>query len=123
VLDSNLISLAIVMQGGNETVTSLTSSLLNNTPTSYARLNETGESGVVLTRLPEESAYDIASQLTTHGIDYGMSIRCMRPTTFQRFTTNLYQRLLKEDGTWDDDVSAFLSQARSRKRELSESNA
>lgn len=123
VLDRNLVSLAIIAQGKNHTVLSLVSEFLKNTPTSYTRVDEEGENAVILTRLPEESVYDIASQLTSKGIENGVSIRCMRPTSFRRYTSNLYQRLLKEDGTWDDDVSAFLSQARSKRKELSKSNA
>lgn len=121
--DTRLISLAIIIQGKDETVSSLASELLKSTPTSYARLDETGENAVILSRLPEESVYDLASQLTARGIEHDVNIRCMRPTTFRRYTSNLYQRLLKEDGTWDDDVSAFLSQARSKRKELSKSNA
>ena len=58
---------------------------------------------------------------STNPVENGVNIRCMRPTTFRRYTSNLYQRLLKDDGTWDDDVSAFLSQARSKRKELSDS--
>ena len=96
---------------------------LKNTPTSHVRIDETGENLVILTRLPRDSVYDIVSQLTSKGLENGVNIRCMRPTTFRRYTSNLYQRLLKEDGTWDDDVSAFLSQARSKRKQLSKSNA
>ena len=123
VSDSRLISLATIIQGECASVTSLVSAFLRSTPTSYARLDQHGENAIILSRLPEESVYSIASQLPSRGMEQGLNIRCMRPTTFRRYTSNLYQRLLREDGTWDDDVSAFLSQARSRRRELSESNA
>lgn len=123
VSDPKLITLAVILQGEKETVTSVISEFLTSTPTTFARLDETGESGVLLSRLPEDSAQVIASQLASRAIAYGANIRCMRPTAFRGYTSNLYQRLLKPDGTWDDDVSAFLSQARSKRKELSESNA
>ncbi|MFW9981284.1 MAG: hypothetical protein ACFFE3_05120 [Candidatus Thorarchaeota archaeon] len=123
VRDMQLITLAIIVQGKAKKVTSLVSALLNHTPTSYARLADGGKSAVILTRLPEEAAHELALQLQASGIDYDLNIRCMRPTTFQSYTHDFYQRILKPDGSWDDDVSAFLSQARSRRRELSESNA
>ncbi len=123
VVDTRLISVATYIQGGVEAVSSLASEFLESTPTSYVRINQSGENCIVLTRLPEETVHSFASQLTSKGMEYDMNIRCMRPTTFRRYTSNLYQRLLKEDGTWDDDVSAFLSQARSKRKELSESNA
>lgn len=123
VVDSRLISLATLIQGRVETVTSLVSEFLKSTPTSYARINQSGENCIILSRFPEESLHVFASQLTSQGIEHGVNIRCMRPTTFRRYTSNLYQRLLRDDGTWDDDVSAFLSQARSKRKEMSESNA
>ncbi|MCJ7817393.1 MAG: hypothetical protein MUP60_00955 [Candidatus Thorarchaeota archaeon] len=86
-------------------------------------LGEKGEQSILLSRLPEASLYELATKLPPIGLDNGLTIRCLRPTTFQSYTHNLYQRLLKDDGTWDDDVSAFLSQARSKRKELSKSNA
>ncbi len=123
VSDPSLVSLAIIVQGESGSVTALASSFLKYAPTSSVRLNEMSDNGIILSRLPEESIYDIANQLTTRGLENELNVRCMRPTTFRRYTSNLYQRLLREDGTWDDDVSAFLSQARSRRKEMSESNA
>jgi hypothetical protein len=123
VRDLQLITMVIIVHGETKKVTSLVSALLNNTPTSFARLANGGKSSVILTRLPEEAAHELALQLQSSSFDYGLTIRCMRTTTFQSYTHDFYQRLLKPDGSWDDDVSAFLSQARSRRRELSESNA
>lgn len=123
VSDPRLVSLAIILQGKNSSVTSLVSGFLKYTPSSLAKLNNTGNEGIILSRIPEDSVYELTSQLTSRGIENDVNIRCMRPTTFRRYTSNLYQRLLKDDGTWDDDVSAFLSQARSKRKELSESNA
>jgi hypothetical protein len=123
VSDPKIVSLAIIMQGRSENITSVCQEFLRSAPTSYVRLDETGESCIILSRLPEESIHGIASQLTSRGNDQGLTIRCMRPTAFRGYTSNLYQRLLRPDGTWDDDVSAFLSQARSKRKELSESNA
>jgi len=121
--DQKLISLATIVHGPPEKVASLCSSFLECTPTTLAMLGGGGQQSILLSRLPETPAYDLATQLPTLGLEYGLTIRCLRPTTFQSYGHNLFQRLLKEDGTWDDDVSIFLSQARSKRRELSESNA
>ncbi|MFW9837451.1 MAG: hypothetical protein ACFFE7_08005 [Candidatus Thorarchaeota archaeon] len=121
--DPNLATMALILQGKSETVTSVVAEFLRSTPTTYARLDKMGESGVLLSRLTEESVHSIASQLTSRSIDHEVTIRCMRPTTFRGYTSNLYQRLWKPNGIWDDDVSAFLSQARSKRKELSKSNA
>ena len=121
--DTRLVSLATIIQGDSENVASLAYSFLENTPTSLAMLNENFETGVVLSRIPENIAYNLSSKLNQLGLQQGLAIRCLRPRAYRSFTSTLYQRLLRPDGTWDDDVSAFLSQARSKRRELSESNA
>jgi hypothetical protein len=121
--NQNLFSLATVIHGPPDRVASLCSTFLDYTPTTLMMLGETGEQSILLTRLPEASVYELSSKLPPAGMEHGLTIRCLRPTTFHSYTHSLYQRLLKEDGTWDDDVSAFLSQARSKRKELSESNA
>ena len=123
VSDEHLLSLATIAQGKNQNIIALTESLLENTPTSLAMLTAEGSKAIILSKIPETSVYELARGLPKIGIEQGLNVRCMRPTTFKSYTHNLYQRLLRDDGTWDDDVSAFLSQARSKRRELSESNA
>jgi hypothetical protein len=121
--DPTLVSIASIVQGNPRKVASFVSNLLTNTPTSLVMLNHQIDSGVIISRFPEEAAYELVTKLNQPGIQQDFAIRCLRPRTFRSFTSTLYQRLLKPDGTWDDDVSAFLSQARSKRRELSESNA
>lgn len=121
--DQNLFSLATLIHGPPEKVTSISTAFLDYTPSTLMMLGDDGKQSVLLTRLPEVSVYELASKLPSYCLEHGLTIRCLRPTTFQRYTHSLYQRLLKEDGTWDDDVSAFLSQARSKRKELSKSNA
>jgi hypothetical protein len=123
VLDSRLVSIATVAQGAPKQIASLVGSFLENTPTSHAMISDDGERGIILSRLPESSAYQIASALPSEAYRQDMQVRCLRPISFQSYSYNLYQRLLRKDGSWDDDVSAFLSQARSKRKELSESNA
>jgi len=123
VLDGKLLSIATIAQGPPNQIASLVESLLNNTPSSLAMIGDDGKSGIVLSRLPESSAYEITSNLPNEALKQDVQIRCLRPTSYQSYSYNLYQRLLRNDGTWDDDVSAFLSQARSRRKEQSESNA
>lgn len=121
--DSRLVFLASIIQGTSERVTSFVYSLMTNAPTSLAMLNDQFDRGGVISRFPEDMVYDLVSKLNQHGIQQDIVIRCMRPRAFRSFTSTLYHRLFRDDNTWDDDVSAFLSQARSKKRELSKSNA
>ncbi len=120
--NQNLVSLATVVQGPPKKVVSVSHAFLQFAPTTLMMLGDDAEQSILISRLPEESIYEIATELPRVGLDYDLTIRCLRPTTFQSFAHNLYQRLLRDDGTWDDDVSAFLSQARSKRKELSESN-
>ena len=121
--DARFVSIATVAQGESEHITSLVESFLENTPTSLAMVNKESNMGILLSTLTEDSAYELVTKLPAAGIQKDLVIRCMRPTTFRSFTFDLYSRLLRKDSAWDDDVSAFLSQARSKRRELSESNA
>ncbi|MHA1943484.1 MAG: hypothetical protein ACW96M_03710 [Candidatus Thorarchaeota archaeon] len=121
--DDRLVSLASIIQGNSKNVSSFVDSLLTNTPTSLAMLNDQFDRAVVISRFPDDMAYDLVSKINHLGIRQDLVIRCMRPRAYRDFTSTLYHRLLREDGSWDDDVSAFLSQARSKRRELSESNA
>ncbi len=123
VSDAQLVSIATVAQGKSKYITSLTESFLDYSATSLAMLNKSSDMVVILSMLPEEAAYELVAELPRYGILKDVMIRCMRPTAFRSFTFDLYHRLLKDDGTWDDDVTAFLSQARSKRKELSESNA
>jgi hypothetical protein len=116
-------SVATIVQGEPSKICSLTSSLLQNTPTSFAMLGKNSEFGVILSRLPDDTVHDFVSSVPKKGFENDLLVRCMIPRGVRSYRYNLYQRLLKSDGTWDDDVSAFLSQARSKRRELSESNA
>jgi hypothetical protein len=123
VSDERLVSLATIAQGKMQNIISLTESLLENTPTSLAMLTSDGSNATILSKMPEAAVFELARGLPKFGFEQELNIRCMRLTTFKSYTHNLYQRLLQEDGTWNDDVSAFLSQARSKRRELSKSNA
>jgi DNA-binding MarR family transcriptional regulator len=123
IFDGRLISLATIIQGKEDLLRSVLIAFLNNTPTTLAMLNDSKDQAILISRIPETTAYELASSLPEQGFNLGLNIRCMRPTIFKTYTHNLYQRLLNEDGTWDDDIGAFLSQARSKRKELSKSNA
>ncbi|MHA1850808.1 MAG: hypothetical protein ACTSW8_06060 [Candidatus Thorarchaeota archaeon] len=121
--DDQLISLASIIQGKEALLRSVLIAFLKNTPTTLAIRNDIRDQVILISRLPESTAYELVSTLPDQGFGQDLNIRCMRPTVFRTYAHNLYQRLLHENGLWDDDVSAFLSQARSKRKELSEGNA
>jgi hypothetical protein len=123
IIRQDLISIFIIAEGEIGKTSALVEGFLSHTPTTLAMLTESNHSCVIMTRVPETEAYTMASELPILADENGVKLRIMKPRAVRIYSHNLYQRLLKDDGTWDDDVSAFLSQARSKRRELSESNA
>ena len=47
------------------------------------------------------------------GKNHGLNIRCMIPKSFRNYSSGLFQRLMKPDGTWFDNVSGIVTQIRS----------
>jgi hypothetical protein len=84
--------------------------------------DEVGKMLIVFSRMPSDDVYHLQSELPVRGQEEGLTIRCLQPRALWNYTRTLYQRLLRDDGTWDDDVSGFLSQARSMRKTLSEDN-
>ncbi|MHA2241855.1 MAG: hypothetical protein ACXACE_09605 [Candidatus Thorarchaeota archaeon] len=117
-IDVSEVSVLTIAQGDANQVYSLTGNLLRNSLTSLAMVGEGGGFATVLSRVPTESAQSLLSTLPMKAEESDLVVRCMTPRAYQNYRHTLYQRLLKEDGTWDDDVGPLVSQVRSRKPEL-----
>ncbi|MFW9845306.1 MAG: hypothetical protein ACFFD6_01045 [Candidatus Thorarchaeota archaeon] len=122
VANPRLESLFILGQGPPEKIYSLTQGLLRNTPTSLAMVAEGGGKCIVISKVPDKLGHHLLASLPEKGEENGVAIRCMRPRVFRSYTHNLYQRLLRKRGDWNDDIGGFLSQARSMQKSLSEDN-
>ncbi len=120
--EPSLVSLFSVVQGPSGSVYALANAFLEHTPTSLVMIDNEGKKLIVLSRMPNEDVYHLMSTLPSRGQEEGLTIRCLQPRAIWNYTRTLYQRLLRNDGTWDDDVSGFLSQLRSMKKTLSEGN-
>lgn len=120
---SGLVSVLTIAQGPSEKIGSLADALLSKMPSSLVMLEDNARTCLAISRLPEDEVYDYAFDLPRIGRENEMEIRVLRSTGVSTYFHNLYQRLLKRDGTWNEDVSAFLSQARLKRKGLSESNA
>ncbi|MHA2373348.1 MAG: hypothetical protein ACXAEB_10035 [Candidatus Thorarchaeota archaeon] len=117
-IDVSEVSVLTIAQGDADQVYSLTGNLLRNSPTSLAMIGEGGGFATILSRVPTESARLLLSTLPMKAEESNLVVRCMTPRAYQNYRHTLYQRLLKGDGTWDDDVGALVSQVRSRKPKL-----
>jgi len=109
-----LASVFILAQGEPKHVCSMVRAFLSQTPTTTARVSRNGESCYLMSRVPDDALHELVSVLPSRAQEYGIRARCMPITAYQGYLHDFYTRLLMEDGSWDDDVSAMLSQIRGR---------
>jgi hypothetical protein len=109
-----LSSVFIMAQGEPKHVCAMVRGFLSQTPTTTARVSRNGESCYLISRVPDDALHELVSILPSRAQEYGIKARCMPITAYQGYLHNFYTRLLMEDGSWDDDVSAMLSQIRGR---------
>ncbi|MFX0106826.1 MAG: hypothetical protein ACFE7R_00935 [Candidatus Hodarchaeota archaeon] len=122
VFERSLVSILVMIQGSSDRICAITDTFLRRAPTALAMLDSSIGTGIIMARLSEKAAYQLLTSLPTEGAEEGLAIRCFRPISRLTYTSNLFQRLLREDGTWNDDVSSLLAQARSMKHTVSQSN-
>ncbi|MGY5879089.1 MAG: hypothetical protein RTV31_02515, partial [Candidatus Thorarchaeota archaeon] len=60
---AGLASVSLVCNGPSQKIQSLTRALLKHTPSTTARISKEGEQCYAMSRMPEESVYDISTQL------------------------------------------------------------
>jgi len=111
---SDLVSIFILAQGEPKHVCSMVRGFLSQTPTTTARVSRNGESCYLISRVPDDVLHELVAILPSRAQEYGIKARCMPITAYQSYLHDFYTRLLMEDGSWDDDVSAMLSQIRGR---------
>jgi len=114
VIPEGVTSIFTMAHGPPDSICSVARAFLIHTPTASVEIGEAGGICFILSRVPEKSARALATSLEERAPECGIELRCMRVTSYRGYMDSLYQRLLKEDGTWDDDVSALLSQIRPR---------
>jgi hypothetical protein len=112
-----LTSILTLLQGEQNLVYSLVEFLLRNTPTSLAMIGKTSEPSVVISKVPTEDVSHIITDLPNEFSTQEIAVRSMKPRAVKSYTMTLFQRLLQADGSWNDDISGFISQSRSRARE------
>jgi hypothetical protein len=86
--------------------------LLKYSPTTLAHIGKGGLVAFAFLRLPYETFRFFMNSFEKKAAEAGLQARCVIPKDVRTYTKTFYQRLLLDDGTWDDDVSYFLEQAR-----------
>ncbi|MCK4568259.1 MAG: hypothetical protein KAU48_13220, partial [Candidatus Thorarchaeota archaeon] len=109
---SGMVSFCLEIKGNIQQLYSIARASLMHLPSATVMVSEASKVCYVLGRVPEESAYEMLVDLLSKAQDCNLALKGYRMTAFGGYVHNLYQRLYKSDGTWDDDVSGFLSQIR-----------
>nr|KXH74139.1 MAG: hypothetical protein AM325_06575 [Candidatus Thorarchaeota archaeon SMTZ1-45] len=107
-----LTSACIFVEGPSSPVCSLSRSFLKHAPSANVRITKDGKTSLIMTRIPEDKAYDLLTVLPQVASENGVHLRALPISSYIAYRNNLYQRLLKDDGTWDADVSGLISQVR-----------
>lgn len=110
---SGLASLCLIVKGPALHVQSVSRSFLKYTPSATVRLADEGKTSYIMTRVPEDKVYDILTEIPKRAKESELNITIKRADAYAGYTHDLYSRLLRPDGTWDDDISGLLSQIRS----------
>jgi len=108
----NLMTITIIAQGASAQICSLARGFLRHTPSAKAMLGKASSWLFTLTRLPPPIAHQMIATMPSAAEERNIALTCHRVSSFRSYTWDFYQRLLREDGSWDEDVSAMLSQIR-----------
>jgi len=111
-------SLCIIANGPPENVCSLSRAFLMHAPSTQVRITDGGSSSFIVSRVPEDEFHTLVSALAVASNDSEVSTSVFPISAYAGYRNNLYSRLLKEDGSWDDDVSGLLSQVRLRPKDV-----
>lgn len=106
------------IEGTENKVCSIVDALLKDLPTTLARVSDKGKAAIVLSRIPILQKGSLLNRIEQAAKESDVRMQVLFPSSLQNFESDLYQRLLASDGTsWNENISAFLSQARSLPRE------
>ncbi len=114
IIMENVRSLCILADGPIENICSLSRAFLKHAPSTQIRITDSGSSCVIVSRVPEDDYYNLVTSLSDAANKSQISLKIMPISAYTGYRNNLYSRLLKNDGSWDDDVSGLLSQSRSQ---------
>jgi hypothetical protein len=100
-------SIFLEIQGEKKTVLSLVSGLLETLPSCQAMITK-DDHAYVLGRTTGIHTTSLAEYLSKKDVN----VRITPVTSWRTHTPNFFQRILKEDGEWNDDISELFSQQR-----------
>ncbi|MFW9807155.1 MAG: hypothetical protein ACFFFK_10545 [Candidatus Thorarchaeota archaeon] len=116
-IPEGLNSVCIVANGPPKNICSLARAFLLHAPSTQARIMDGGKSCVIISRIPANDFFEFTSKILERSHETDVSLQAHPISAYAGYRNNLYSRLLKEDGTWDDDVSGLLNQIRLRPKD------
>ncbi|MGY5859249.1 MAG: hypothetical protein RTU63_07760 [Candidatus Thorarchaeota archaeon] len=105
-----LVSICFEIRGPLKQLYSISRASLKHLPSATVMLSTSEELCIVMARVPENEVYSILTEIPAKVKDYGITMKAYRVSAYAGYNHNVYQRLRRSDGTWDDDVSGLLSQ-------------
>ncbi len=100
----------LVLQGDMSHIRSLAYALLENAPTCSVYLFDS--SAFIILSLHPEKMGPFIETLVSRAIENDVLVEPWTVNRYYGYRWGLLQRIMREDGTWDDDISGLLSQGR-----------
>ena len=105
-------SISISAKGPPDHICSIARAFLIHAPSAQVMISDKGSSCFIVSRIPEDKVYQILTSLPSIAKENSVTLETYPISSYAGYRNDLYQRLLRDDGTWDDDVSGLLNQAR-----------
>ncbi len=106
-----LVATCQIIEGEPNKILALVRAFLKHQPSTTAMIENGSKKAYIISRVPEDEVYEILVNLPNEAAKNGIDIRSYRIDAYVGYQHNLYSRLLKSDGTWDDDISGLLNQS------------
>ncbi|TFF92649.1 hypothetical protein EU546_07335 [Candidatus Thorarchaeota archaeon] len=108
-----LFSVGIELEGPDTSINSFVRTFLNQAPSVSAFVSDSHDYALLMSRVPRRVVPDLFGRLPQLARQAGMKMRVWPVEAYSAYTHDIFSRLLRENGKWDDDVSGFTSQSRS----------
>ena len=104
----------VIAKGPPQKIAALSNAFLEAIVVPYTAILGGGNMSVSVLRATLDSRTHLMDIVPSLAKEHGLEIQTYVPQTYMNYRPTLHQRLLREDGSWDDDFSGLLSQIRSR---------
>ncbi len=108
----NHMTIALIAQGRSGQICSFVQGFLKHSPSATVFVARGGRWSLIMARVPPSIARQIMIELPGKAAEQDLALSCYRVVSYRSYSWRFYQRILNEDDTWNDDVSAMLSQIR-----------